>query len=85
MRRVEFAGFGEDFGQPIGKSIEAASRRAIRQGSPEHLDCVLSEEQRVNNTVQAERAARCWRFRLWGQMPRVRAGQMVLALQIISP
>ena len=50
---AELAGFGEDFGQPIGKAVEAASRRAVRQGSTEHLDCVLREEQRVNNAVYA--------------------------------
>ena len=43
--RAEFADFREDFGQPIGEPVEATSRRAVRQGSPEHLDCVLSEEQ----------------------------------------
>ena len=41
---VEFAGLGEDFGQAVGEPIEAASRRAVRQGSPEHLDGVLSEQ-----------------------------------------
>jgi hypothetical protein len=50
---AELAGFGEDFGQPIGKAVETASRRAVRQGSTEHLDCVLREEQRVNNAVYA--------------------------------
>ena len=49
--RAEFAGFREDLGQSIGESVEAASRRAVGQGSTEHLDCVLSEEQRVNNAV----------------------------------
>ena len=42
---VEFAGFRENLGQPIGKPVEAVSRRGIRQGSAEHFDCVLSEEQ----------------------------------------
>ena len=47
----EFAGFREDFGQPIGKAVEAVSRRAVGQGSAEHLDCVLRIEQRVNNAI----------------------------------
>ncbi|MDR3700662.1 MAG: hypothetical protein P4L56_13545, partial [Candidatus Sulfopaludibacter sp.] len=34
---AELAGFCEDFGEPIRKSIEALSRRAVRQGSTEHL------------------------------------------------
>ena len=80
---VEFASLGEDFGQPIGKPIEAASRRAVWQGSTEHLDCVLSEEQGVDNTIQAGAGRNRWCFRLWGQMSRLRAGQMELALQII--
>jgi hypothetical protein len=49
--RAEFAGRREDLGQPIGEPVEAASRRAVRQGSTEHFDCVLSKEQRVNDTI----------------------------------
>ena len=45
---AEFASLGEDFGEAIRKSIEAASRRGIRQGPTEHLDGMLSEKQRVN-------------------------------------
>ena len=41
---VEFASFGEDFGQAIGEPIEPASGRAIRQRTTEHLHSVLSEE-----------------------------------------
>ena len=82
FRRVEFAGFREDFGQPIGESVETASRRAIRQRSTEHFDCVLSKEQRVNNAIQAGARGNCGCLRLWDQMPRLRAGQTELALQI---
>jgi hypothetical protein len=49
---AEFAKLGEDFGEAIGESIEAASRGAIRQGSTEHLDGVLSEEERVDDAVR---------------------------------
>src|ERR1700680_3624539 len=38
--RAEFAGFREHLGQPIGEPVEAVSRRAVRQGSTEHFDCV---------------------------------------------
>ncbi len=41
---VEFAGFGEDFGQSIGELIEAVSGSAVRQRATEHLDSVLSEQ-----------------------------------------
>ena len=81
--RVEFAGLGEDFGEPIRKSIEAASRRASRQGPTKHLDGMLSEEQRVDDAVQTGARRNCRRFRLWGNMSRFQACQMVLALQII--
>ena len=81
--RTEFASLGEDFGEPVRKSIEAASRRAIWQGPTEHLDGMLSEEQRVDDAVQAGAGRNCWRFRLWNYMSRFRAGQMVLMLQII--
>jgi hypothetical protein len=81
--QAKFANFGEDFDKPIGKSIEATSRRTIRQGPTEHLDGMLSEEQRVDDTVLAGAGRNCWRFGLWNQMSRFLAGQMVLALQII--
>ena len=80
---VEFADFREDLGHSIGEPVEIASGRAFGQGSTEHLDCVLSEEQRVNNAVYASawREDRC--LRLWDEMARLGAGQTKLALQII--
>ena len=62
---AEFANLEEDFGEAIRKPIEAASRRAIRQGPTEHLDGVLSEEQRVDDAVKAGTGRNCWRLRLW--------------------
>ena len=59
---AEFAGFREDLGQPIGEPVEAVSRRPVRQGSTEHFDCVLSEEQRVNNAIQAGAGRNRWAF-----------------------
>src|SRR5947208_368718 len=64
--RREFASLGEDFGEAIRKAIEAAARRAIRQGPAEHLDGMLSEEQRVDDAVQTGARRNCWRFRLRG-------------------
>ena len=49
---VEFAGFREDFGESIGELIEAMLRSAIRQRATEHLDGMLSEQQRIDYTVQ---------------------------------
>ena len=80
---TELAGFGEDFGQPIRKAVETASRRALREGATEHFDCVLREEQGFNNAVQAGAGRKGWGFRVWGQVPRVRAGETELTLQII--
>ena len=41
---VEFTGFGEDLGQPVGELIEAMSARTVRKRATEHLNNVLSEE-----------------------------------------
>ena len=49
---VEFAGFREDFGESIGELIEAMLRSAVRQRATEHLDGMLSEQQRIDDTVQ---------------------------------
>src|SRR5260370_42053677 len=56
---AEFANLGENFGEAIGESIEAASRGAIRQGPTEHLDGVLGEEQRVDDAVQSGPGRNC--------------------------
>ena len=50
---VDFPCLGEDFGQSVGESIKAASGRAVWQGTPEHLDGVLSEQEGIGNTIQA--------------------------------
>jgi hypothetical protein len=49
---VEFADFREDFGEPIRESVEAVLRSAVRQGTTEHLDGMLSKQQRIDYTVQ---------------------------------
>jgi hypothetical protein len=40
---VEFAGFGENLGQPIGELIETMSGRGIRERATEHFNGVLGE------------------------------------------
>ena len=50
---VDFACLGEDFGQSVGESIKAAPGRAVWQGTPEHLDGVLREQEGIGNTIQA--------------------------------
>jgi hypothetical protein len=62
---ADFANLGEDIGEAIGEAVEAASRRGIWQGSAEHLDGMLSEEQRVDDAVQTGAGRNCWCFRLW--------------------
>ena len=79
---AEFAGFGENLGEPIGEPIETMSGLAVRQRTAEHLNGVLSEEQRIDNTFQTGTRRNGWRLRLRGQMPRLRAGHVKLTLQV---
>ena len=78
--RVELAGFREDFGQSVGKLIETMLRSAIRQRTTEHFDGMLSEQQRIDDTVQTATRRETWGFRLWREMPRFRSSQMKLPL-----
>ena len=81
---VEFAGVSEDFGEPIGELIEAMLGRAVRQGPPKHLDGVLSEKQRIDDTIQPDALRGVRGFRLRRQMPGLLSGQVKLPLQIGS-
>ena len=49
---ADFAGFGKDFGESIGELIKTMAGGAIRQRAPEHLDGMLGEEERFDDTVQ---------------------------------
>jgi len=62
---VEFAGFRENFGESIGELIEAMLRSAVRQRSAEHLDGMLGEQERIDDTAQtcARRGDRGLRLR----------------------
>ena len=81
---VELAGFREDFDESIGELVETMLLSAVRQRTAEHLDGMLSEQQRIDDTVQAA-ARRAGRgFRLRREMPRLRSGQMKFPLQIAS-
>ena len=71
---VEFADFREDFGESIGELIEAMLRSAVRQRTTEHLDGMLSEHQRIDDTVQATARRETRGFRLRREMPRLRPG-----------
>ena len=73
---VEFAGFREDLGESVGELIEAMLRSAVRQGATEHLDGMLSEQQRIDYTVQTATRRGVRGFRLRCQMPGLRSGQM---------
>src|ERR1035437_3760170 len=53
--RAEFAGFGEDLDQPIRESIEAASRRAVRQGSAEHFGACLAKGKQATTPSKPAR------------------------------
>jgi hypothetical protein len=69
--RVEFAHFGENLGESIGKAVEAVSRRSLGQGSAEHFDCMLGKEQGVNNAIYARTGRDHWRSWPWGEMARL--------------
>src|ERR1019366_8713508 len=81
---VEFAGFRENFGESIGELIEAMLRSAVRQGATERLDGMLSEQQRIDYTVQTAALRGVRGSRLRRQVPGLRSGQMELPLQIGS-
>jgi hypothetical protein len=80
----EFAGFREDFGESIGELLEAMLRTAVRQRATEHLESVLGEQQRIDDTVQTAARREARGFGLRREMPRLRSGQMKLPLQIGS-
>jgi hypothetical protein len=48
----------EDLGESIDDLIEALLRSAVRQRTPEDPDGMLSEQQRIDDTVQAARVRR---------------------------
>jgi hypothetical protein len=62
---LELAGFREDFGESIGELLETMLRSAVRQRATEHLESVLGEQQRIDDTVQtaARRETRGFRLR----------------------
>ena len=49
----EFAGFAEDFGEAVGEPVEATARSAVWQRAAEHLEHMLSSEQRIDDSVEA--------------------------------
>jgi hypothetical protein len=55
-----------------------------RYEATEHLNGVLSEEQRIDNPFQAGARRNDWHFWLWRQMPGLRAGQAELTLQVVT-
>ena len=59
-------------------------RSAVRQRATEHLDGMLSEQQRIDDTVQTAARREVRSFRLRREMPGLRSGQMKLPLQIGS-
>ena len=68
--------------------LESRSRRCVGEGRLAGSDG--TSRWRVERTVgnrqhhPGRRAAKCWGFRLWRQMPRLRAGQVELTLQIVA-
>jgi hypothetical protein len=59
----ELSDFSKDFGEAIGKAIEAPTRMTVAQSSAEHFQSVLCDEQRIDDTIQALTRRREWRLR----------------------
>ena len=55
--------------------------QSLRDLGYNHTTSALCEH--VDNAIQAGARRNHWRLRLWDQMPRLRAGQTELALQVI--
>src|SRR3954470_24492723 len=81
---IEFARFDEDFGEPIGELIETMFGSAVRQRTTEHLDGMLGEQQRIDDTVQTAAWREAGGFRLRREMAGLGSGQVKLPLQIGS-
>src|SRR5215831_8575556 len=65
---AEFACYGEDLGETVGDALKTAARGAVWQGSPEHLEQVLSGQQGVHYSFQAGAGGGDLCFRLRGEM-----------------
>jgi len=78
--RVEFAGFGKNFGESVRELVETVLWSAVRQRATEHLDGMLSEQQRIDYTVQTAARRGVRGFRLRCQMPGLRSCTMELPL-----
>ena len=81
---IELAGFREYLGESIGELIETMFGSAVGQRATEHLDGMLGEQERIDDTVQTAAWRGTRRFRLRREMPRLRPGQVKLPLQIGS-
>ena len=70
VMRVELAGFGENFGQPIRNAAEAAPRRAFRQRS---TNIKIAGCAKSNDSTMPSRPARgvMWRHGVWDEMARL--------------
>jgi hypothetical protein len=73
-RGVELTGFCEDLGESIGELIETVLRGAVRQRTTEHLDGMLSEQQRIDYAVQTASRRGVRGFRLRREMSRLGSG-----------
>ena len=58
--RREVACFDKDFGEAVGEAIEANASSVFWQRAAEHLQHMLSSEQRINQTIEASSGCRLW-------------------------
>jgi hypothetical protein len=78
----ELARFAQDFGKAVGEAVEATARRSICQRTAEHLEHMLSSEQRIDHPAESssQGGERCLRLR--SEMPRFGTSQLEFPLQI---
>jgi hypothetical protein len=63
--------FAEDLGEAVGEPVEASARRAVGQRATEHLQHMLSREQRIDDSIEASSKACGRHLGLGNKMPRL--------------
>jgi hypothetical protein len=56
--------------------------RALRKGTAKHFEYMLGGQQGIEDAIETAASGSSYCFRLWGQIPGMRASQMKLALKI---
>src|SRR5205807_4882074 len=79
---AEALGLGDDFCESVREPVEADARGAIWQRAAEHLQDMLSTEQRIDDAAEVNSKRSHRSLGLGRQMPRLRTRQLELPLEI---